>query len=627
MTDIIEIQIEGSPAIIEVSTSPRGQKGDTGAQGPTGATGSAGIGYDNVTSTSSITIGSGIKTFTLVSSYAGAFTSGSRIRAIHSDTPTYWMEGYANYIGGGTLILSVDKFNGSGSHNLWRFSIAGEVGNTGATGPQGATGATGPQGPSGVAVSVTSPITNTGTPSSAVVGLDQSLLTIAQSQVTNLTTDLAAKAPLASPAFTGTPTTPTASQNDNSTQIASTAFVWSNALMKFASTTSVRTNLVPNPSFETNTTTWTSTGTLTRVSTQSKFGTYCGQVVCTATNQTLGILSANFPAVSASTVYTASLWFDGEAGKTVTFEIREADAAKATITTTVIPYTATGEWQRFSGTVTTRPNTAFMTIIVRSQSAHTYFIDGVFIEAGANLQPYFDGSFTSARNVAYAWTGTAHASTSTETRTIGTAGSADFIYSNSVQSNTQQLLVNGVDYDLIKLGQQNQDRTTIETVPRALTATTQTLTSGNVFWAFFTAPYTATVSQIYTYCSTAAVGTTRSARMGLYTFDGAIATLVAQTALDSSSLFWTVGPFTRSFDSSIASTYTVQAGQRYAIGIVATATGGTPTEPAIVANGSTAALTALAPRMSGSAVVADLPATQTAAGLTAQANTIWARVF
>jgi hypothetical protein len=49
-------------------------------------------------------------------------------------------------------------------------------------------------------------------------------LPIAQSGVTNLTSDLAAKAPLASPGLTGTPTTPTAAPGTNTTQIASTAF-------------------------------------------------------------------------------------------------------------------------------------------------------------------------------------------------------------------------------------------------------------------------------------------------------------------------------------------------------------------------------------------------------------------
>jgi hypothetical protein len=47
---------------------------------------------------------------------------------------------------------------------------------------------------------------------------------IAQSKIANLTTDLAAKAPLASPALTGVPTAPTAAANTDTTQIATTAF-------------------------------------------------------------------------------------------------------------------------------------------------------------------------------------------------------------------------------------------------------------------------------------------------------------------------------------------------------------------------------------------------------------------
>ncbi len=48
---------------------------------------------------------------------------------------------------------------------------------------------------------------------------------IAESQVTNLVSDLALKAPLASPTFTGVPAAPTASQANNSTQVATTAYV------------------------------------------------------------------------------------------------------------------------------------------------------------------------------------------------------------------------------------------------------------------------------------------------------------------------------------------------------------------------------------------------------------------
>ena len=49
--------------------------------------------------------------------------------------------------------------------------------------------------------------------------------TLSQSSITNLTTDLAAKATLESPALTGTPTAPTATAGDNSTQVATTEYV------------------------------------------------------------------------------------------------------------------------------------------------------------------------------------------------------------------------------------------------------------------------------------------------------------------------------------------------------------------------------------------------------------------
>jgi hypothetical protein len=132
----------------------QGIKGDKGEKGETGATGATGTGYSGVSSTSTITIGTGLKTFTLVGGYAGAYITGDRVRAIHSDTPTYYMEGYANYVGGGTIIITVDVIAGSGSHNNWNFSIAGIVGATGATGSSGV-------------IAVNAPLTNAGTSTSA----------------------------------------------------------------------------------------------------------------------------------------------------------------------------------------------------------------------------------------------------------------------------------------------------------------------------------------------------------------------------------------------------------------------------------------------------------------------------
>lgn len=78
-----------------------------------------------------------------------------------------------------------------------------------------------------VAAAVT---TNSPSASKTVTGWNEGKITygniqVSESQVTNLTTHLNAKAPLASPALTGTPTAPTAATGTNTTQIATTAFV------------------------------------------------------------------------------------------------------------------------------------------------------------------------------------------------------------------------------------------------------------------------------------------------------------------------------------------------------------------------------------------------------------------
>lgn len=96
-------------------------------------------------------------------------------------------------------------------------------------------------------------LTNARTPSAhasthASAGSDP--VTLAQSQVTNLTTDLAAKAPLASPALTGNPTAPTPSGGDNDTSIATTAFVQGEISAKapLASPTFTGNPAAPTPS-------------------------------------------------------------------------------------------------------------------------------------------------------------------------------------------------------------------------------------------------------------------------------------------------------------------------------------------------------------------------------------------
>jgi len=88
------------------------------------------------------------------------------------------------------------------------------VGVIGPAGPAGATGATGPAGTTDYNALINKPST-----------FPPSTHSHPQSEVTNLVTDLAAKAPLASPALTGTPSAPTAAVTTNTTQVATTAYV------------------------------------------------------------------------------------------------------------------------------------------------------------------------------------------------------------------------------------------------------------------------------------------------------------------------------------------------------------------------------------------------------------------
>jgi hypothetical protein len=84
----------------------------------------------------------------------------------------------------------------------------------------------------GIVASTDPRLTNSRTPTAhasthASAGSDP--VTLSQSQVTSLVSDLALKSPLASPTFTGTPAAPTAADLTNTTRIATTAFVYNNA--------------------------------------------------------------------------------------------------------------------------------------------------------------------------------------------------------------------------------------------------------------------------------------------------------------------------------------------------------------------------------------------------------------
>jgi hypothetical protein len=91
----------------------------------------AGQGYGDVTSGSSITIGTGSVVFTISSTTNGSYTIGSRVRASSVSSPSNFMEGIITDIVSNTFSVNVDIVGGSGTYNNWSFSIAGERGLTG----------------------------------------------------------------------------------------------------------------------------------------------------------------------------------------------------------------------------------------------------------------------------------------------------------------------------------------------------------------------------------------------------------------------------------------------------------------------------------------------------------------
>jgi hypothetical protein len=150
--------VSGSGTLTSWTFSIAGLVGQTGA---TGTTGTAGRGYDSLTSTSSVSIATGSKSFTMAST--GALALGTRVRAAYVSATSNYVEGVITAVTTDTSItVNVDAVGGSGTYASWAISVAGNV---------GATGATGAAGTSGV-IAVTAPITNSGTSGSATIGIN-----------------------------------------------------------------------------------------------------------------------------------------------------------------------------------------------------------------------------------------------------------------------------------------------------------------------------------------------------------------------------------------------------------------------------------------------------------------------
>lgn len=204
---------EQGPTGATGATGATGPQGDTGPQGPTGGSATH---YHYKAKTNSTT---GDPTSGKVIWNNTTQSSSTVLNVSHIDSDTTDVSLFLDLIAQNDIIILQDE-NNSANYQKWQVSGSPTYATTYdsfpvtliASGGLGTTnfsnnhslivvlvnaGATGPQGPSGV-VSVTAPITNTGTSTAANIGIDQTGLTLAQSQVTGLVTALSGTAKLAS---------------------------------------------------------------------------------------------------------------------------------------------------------------------------------------------------------------------------------------------------------------------------------------------------------------------------------------------------------------------------------------------------------------------------------------------
>lgn len=179
------------------------------------------------------------------------------------------------------------------------------------------------------------------------------------------------------------------------------------------SAVSTSINLIPNPTFEVNTTGWSIYGssTLTRITSDFYTGTASLKVQTQVAAGNSGT-TATITGLSIGQTYTLSTYAKG-AGVGLNIYVGTSSNPQS-------DFALTGSWVRYGLTFVATATSH--DIFLRSvNTSSTYYIDGVQLELATAASDYFDGSLATvddtvgALSTIYAWTGTAHASTSTRT--------------------------------------------------------------------------------------------------------------------------------------------------------------------------------------------------------------------
>lgn len=176
----------------------------------------------------------------------------------------------------------------------------------------------------------------------------------------------------------------------------------------------VATNVISNPGFEVNTTSWNvlNGSTVTRDTATFHSGVASCKVVTTGSAQGVISSSAMTPAgfFATGTSVTVTAWVLADAG--ATFRLYAGTSGTGAVTGTTL-FTGTGDWQMVS--VAAVAGTSSNTFRVNTQGAQalTFYVDDWTVVTGTVVED-FNGDTESATEFEFAWTGTAGQSTSTK---------------------------------------------------------------------------------------------------------------------------------------------------------------------------------------------------------------------
>jgi hypothetical protein len=182
-----------------------------------------------------------------------------------------------------------------------------------------------------------------------------------------------------------------------------------------------KVNILANPSFETNTTSWTTNSSITRDNTTVPAG-LPGTYSMRLSGQTAFSLATNANKtpttykLTQGTFYTASIYMKASANSTLTMTLVADDDDSTNVVNAVSTLALTSAWTRYSVSLyipedlsETGNITLSLTIAgTLASSSINVYADAAQVEAGYNATDYFDGSLPEASGVF--WSGTAHAS-------------------------------------------------------------------------------------------------------------------------------------------------------------------------------------------------------------------------